>query len=108
MKTTRCSASVYAESDRRRGHQSGTMSSGRSVPQSLHLGLSWLQAKLEAIESLEPALCTAEAELAETKDALDKSQNALMDCQEMLEELQAFGEKQEAELMAMREELHVS
>lgn len=51
---------------------------------------------------MEPALCTAEAELAETRDALDKSQNALMDCQEMLEELQAFGEKQEAELTTLR------
>ena len=57
---------------------------------------------------MEPALCTAEAELAETRDALDKSQNALMDCQEMLEELQAFGEKQEAELTTLREELHVT
>lgn len=61
-----------------------------------------MQAKSSVIEELEPEWRAAESRLAETAEQLEKTQNSLADCQEMLEELQAFSESQELEIAELR------
>lgn len=59
------------------------------------------------IEEMEPAWQSSEGRLAENAEELARSQNALADCQEMLEELQSFSERQQIEIAALEARLQV-
>ena len=54
---------------------------------------------------MEPALAEAESALESTQEQLHHSKNALADCQEMLEELQAFSEEQSQQILALQADM---
>lgn len=67
-----------------------------------------LQGKALALEKLHSAFLNAEDELQATREELESTEHAFADCQEMLEELQAFSLDQGNQMTSLHSRIKVS